>query len=154
MVSLPVIENVLSELKILNSEIGHLGLSAGLVGDILSQVANSCLDNQKNSKRKATIFGPYLLGLIIPHGSPLIISTVGKLDLIVTELFVPIFIAISTLQADMSKMFVACASGFTRFNIIIGIVTFLVKVISSFVGSLHCNLPVQGSLALAFLMEQ
>lgn len=38
MVSLPIIENVLSELKILNSEIGHLGLSAGLVGDILSQV--------------------------------------------------------------------------------------------------------------------
>ncbi|XVF34304.1 hypothetical protein REPUB_Repub18cG0048000 [Reevesia pubescens] len=35
--SFPVIHNLLSELKILNSELGRLGLSAAIVGDIVSQ---------------------------------------------------------------------------------------------------------------------
>ncbi|XP_038886598.1 cation/H(+) antiporter 3-like [Benincasa hispida] len=216
MVSLPVIENVLSELKILNSEIGHLGLSAALIGDILSQlgiiISNIIRVYQVSPKRgfislvgfsieaflvcfvfkpavvwiikrtpkgkpvsstdiqaviclvllssvvsvllaQPAISGPYLLGLIIPNGSPLIISMVDKLDFFLTELFIPIFIAMSALQADLSKIFIAFGSSFTQFNIVVGFVTFSVKVISSFVGSLYCNLPVQDSLALAFLMS-
>ncbi|KAL4364367.1 hypothetical protein GQ457_04G000280 [Hibiscus cannabinus] len=40
--SFPVIHNLLSELKILNSELGRLGLSAALVGDMVTLVLTIC----------------------------------------------------------------------------------------------------------------
>ncbi|KAK8530002.1 hypothetical protein V6N13_102887 [Hibiscus sabdariffa] len=40
--SFPVIHNLLSELKILNSELGRLGLSAALIGDMVTLVLTIC----------------------------------------------------------------------------------------------------------------
>lgn len=216
MVSLPVIENVLRELNMISSDIGRLGLSAALVGDMLSQLGlvagNAVRLYQVSAVRgffyvagfffegfliwfvfkpatlwmikrtpkgklvggsniqgvmclvllssavsvllsQPAILGPYLLGLIIPDGSPLVISMIERLDFFVSELFLPIFIAMSALQADLSILLVGFKTVFTQFNIVLAFVTFSVKVISSFLGSLYSGLPVHDSLALAFLMS-
>ncbi|KAG6576675.1 Cation/H(+) antiporter 3, partial [Cucurbita argyrosperma subsp. sororia] len=216
MISLPVIENVLRELNMISSDIGRLGLSAALVGDMLSQlglVAGNVVRLYQLSAVRGFIYlagffiegfliwfvfkpatlwmikrtpkgklvggsniqgvmclvllssavsvllsqpailGPYLLGLIIPDGSPLVISMIERLDFFVSELFLPIFIAMSALQADLSILLVGFKTVFTQFNLVLAFVTFSVKVISSFLGSLYSGLPVHDSLALAFLMS-
>ncbi|KAL4360458.1 hypothetical protein GQ457_04G006180 [Hibiscus cannabinus] len=149
--SFPVIHNLLSELKILNSELGRLGLSAALISDMVTLVLTICslwmkAQGEVGTKRvlqdvgwailfllivvfvlrpgikwmvkhipetsqKKDIcfylvilafmlsplitkqfhlhakFGPFILGLVVPHGPPLGSALVEKLDPIISGFF-------------------------------------------------------------------
>ncbi|KAK8518708.1 hypothetical protein V6N12_011954 [Hibiscus sabdariffa] len=163
--SFPIIHNLLSELKILNSELGRLGLSAALVGDMVTLVLTICSLWMKERGEVGTKralqditkqfhlhakFSSFILGLVVPDGPPLGSTLVEKLDPIISGFFLPIFATTCGIRVDPSSF--KKDSPF-RINQSIGaVVTVVVKFGVSLALAMFCKMPMRDSLALAFVM--
>ncbi|KAK8518716.1 hypothetical protein V6N13_018011 [Hibiscus sabdariffa] len=174
--SFPVIHNLLSELKILNSELGRLGLSAALVVVVFvlrpgikwmvkhisetSQKKDICfylvilafmlsppITKQFHLHAK---FGPFILGLVVPDGPPLGSALVEKLDPIISGFFLPIFATTCGIRVDPSSF--KKISTFLINQSIGAVVTVVVKFGVSLALAMFCKMPMRDSLALAFVM--
>lgn len=217
MISFPVVASLLSELKIVSSELGRLGLSTALICDLLSQFLITMGNQIRVHTNKQTmgyvssavvllqyylllcfafrpavlwiikhtpegkpvsrsriqgavffvilstalstlvpqpaVIGPYVLGLAIPaDGGAFSVSLVEKLDSFASDFFLPIFVFASGLHVDLSSISVAVGASFTRLNILLALSTFAAQVMSCFVSSLYCKLPLKQSLALSLML--
>ncbi|KAK6235959.1 hypothetical protein QQP08_026195 [Theobroma cacao] len=76
------------------------------------------------------LFGPFILGLVVPDGPPLGSALVEKLDPVVSGLFLPLFASTYGIRIDLSYL----------------------KESISLALPLSCKMPVRDSLALAFIM--
>jgi Kef-type K+ transport system membrane component KefB len=63
----PVLASLLEELKILNSELGRLGLSAALVSDFLTFVINTCVGLVNNKQAQGIVLAVIKLGAAIMY---------------------------------------------------------------------------------------
>ncbi|XVF52595.1 hypothetical protein PTKIN_Ptkin05aG0031100 [Pterospermum kingtungense] len=215
--SFPVIHGLLGELKILNSELGRLGLSAALVGDIVSLVLTNIghwvkLGCEKELlvvlkdcgeaigfvlvvvfvlrpmmkwtvKRTSEsgqikdvffycviltflmspritelfnvflLFGPFVLGLAVPHGPPLGSALVEKLDPVISGLFLPLFATTCGMRVDLLELKnLKMEDNFATHQAVAAVVALIVKFVASLVLSLLCKMPTRDSLALAFIL--
>lgn len=216
MSSFPVIASLLSDLEIVNSELGRLGLSSALFSDLLSlfmmvtarqakrfkdvpSIASLQLGALillfllilfvfrpamlwiirqtpegmpvKGSYIQAVIFlvlfttvlfnftgqisimGPYVFGLAVPDGAPLASTLVNNIECLVSDVFMPILVITCALKADLSQISSSFDAAFTKLNIVLILVTFVVKIVSCFLTSRHCRLPFRDSLALSLIMS-
>ncbi|KAK8529172.1 hypothetical protein V6N12_059960 [Hibiscus sabdariffa] len=95
-------------------------------------------------------FGSFILGLVVLDGPPLRSALVEKLDPIISVFFLPIFATTCGIRVDPNSF--KKDSKF-RFNQSIGaVVTVVVRFGVSLVLAMFCKMPMQDSLALAFVM--
>ncbi|KAK8606128.1 hypothetical protein V6N13_102886 [Hibiscus sabdariffa] len=124
--SFPVIHNLLSELNILNSELGRLGLSAALIGDMVTLVLTICslwmkAQGEVGTKRVLQDVGWAILFLVI---------------------------VVFALRLGIKWM----DSKFQINQPIAAVVTLVVKFGVSLALAMFCKMPMRDSLVLAFVM--
>lgn len=96
------------------------------------------------------VLGAFILGLSVPEGPPLGSALVKKLNFFGTTLLLPIFVTTSVLKADFSMDF----SSYVMVSIgTVVIVTHLIKIITCFVISLCCKMPVTDALCLSLILN-
>ncbi|KAM7252939.1 hypothetical protein ACFE04_025557 [Oxalis oulophora] len=101
------------------------------------------------------LFGPFVLGLIVPSGPPLGYALEKKLDAMVSGLFLPLFVASATMRVvSFSKL---PSSKTDIDNLPINELIVLAMLVSKFVVtmgiSLYSNMPKHDALALSFIMS-
>ncbi|VVA31550.1 PREDICTED: cation/H(+) antiporter [Prunus dulcis] len=215
--SFAVVSSLLQDLKLLNSELGRLGLSSGLVSDMINVIATSTASfirvfmgtGQPIYKiyrdigsliayilavvfiirpalfwivkhtpagrpvkdvyiyaiflmvllsgilsdmfDQTVLLGPFILGLAVPDGPPLGAAIVKKFDCFFSGVFTPLFVTICAMKADLSS--IGDDRKLLTLDIVLLVVTFLSKVMASFVPSLICKMPFNDSLAIGFVMS-
>ncbi|TXG68850.1 hypothetical protein EZV62_003785 [Acer yangbiense] len=175
--SFPVITVVLSDMKILNSELGRICQSSALTGDMFSVlviIANGVLKAWPESDKYSFLrflgsvfaffvivllvlrpamtmmaLGAICFGLAVPHGPPLGSDLVNKFDSMVHNLFLPLFV---TGCAMRFKSFNIFKDPLVTFNAAIIIVALLVKFAVCFLPHLYNKMPMMDALALALIM--
>ncbi|TYK31711.1 cation/H(+) antiporter 10-like [Cucumis melo var. makuwa] len=101
----------------------------------------------------ASIIGAYVLGLANPDGAPLASTLVSKIESLVENVFMPIFVTTCALRADLSKISTTAFDVvFTKLNIILLCVACTVKLVASVSSSKYCKLPFKDALALSLIM--
>lgn len=217
MTSFPVVASLVRDLKIMNSELGRLGVSSALVSDIfgsfiLTIKAQKIRYNYKPSQviteagalimlvlvaffvvrpamfwvikhtpegmpvkccyiegvvflaffyvvlgtftGQSSILGAYILGLAIPDGAPLTSTLVDRIECLVENVFMPIFVTTCALRADLSKISAASFDVlFTKVNIILICVACTVKFVACVLSSKYCKLPFKDALALSLIIS-
>ncbi|KAI5342092.1 hypothetical protein L3X38_009967 [Prunus dulcis] len=212
-----VVSSLLQDLKLLNSELGRLGLSSGLVSDMINVIATSTASfirvfmatGQPIYKiyrdigsliayilavvfiirpalfwivkhtpagrpvkdvyiyaiflmvllsgvlsdmfDQTVLLGPFILGLAVPDGPPLGAAIVKKFDCFFSGVFTPLFVTICAMKADLSS--IGDDRKLLTLDIVLLVVTFLSKVMASFVPSLICKMPFNDALAIGFVMS-
>ncbi|XP_023550239.1 cation/H(+) antiporter 4-like [Cucurbita pepo subsp. pepo] len=94
---------------------------------------------------------PFILGLVVPEGPPLGTSLVNRLDGIITSVFVPLFVTINVMKADLS--FLSYSTTFLARSMIVIIMTTVAKMIASVGTSLYFNMSSYDALAFGFIMS-
>ncbi|KAK2420946.1 cation/H antiporter [Trifolium repens] len=223
MVSFPVISSTLSDIKILNSELGRIGLSASLVSEIFnvflaSLITFSKLYEERGQKNalicvaaaifyilmvifiirpamfwiiKQTpegshvsdnyvysililtlfsgyasykfgffvLFGPFILGLAVPEGPPLGTAIVKKIETVVNEIFLPIFVTTCCMRVDLADLMVwrnesdGSVDYFMVQTVVIVEVIVLVKFIACMVIPLRFGMPWNDAICLSLIMS-
>ncbi|OMP05298.1 Cation/H+ exchanger [Corchorus olitorius] len=211
--SVSVISCLLSELKILNSELGRLALSSALVGDLSSLILFSAVSMDKKWTKsigmallnvgamilfgivlvfvlrpfmfwmirrtpqgkavkdmyiytvmllafgssmyahlldRSPVFGAFLFGLAVPEGPPLGSALVDKFECFVSGPLVSLYVSTITMRADPMRLFADLAG--VKFNVILGVVTFLAKLLGTFIPLFVTKMPLKDSLAFALIM--
>ncbi|KAA0025156.1 hypothetical protein IC582_013204 [Cucumis melo] len=101
----------------------------------------------------ACIIGAYVLGLAIPDGAPLASTLVNKIECLVENVFMPIFVTTCALRADLSKISSTTFDVvFTKLNVTLLCVACTVKLVASVSSSKYCKLPFKDALALSLIM--
>ncbi|TYJ00804.1 hypothetical protein E1A91_A13G110300v1 [Gossypium mustelinum] len=152
--SFPVIHCLLSDLKILNSELGRLGLSAALIGDMLTlflTVFSLWVKTgfEKGRKQSLIDFGLAMLFIVIVV---FVLRPVMKwmLDPVISGLFLPIFATTCGLRFDLS--YFKNSNLFAYHQVLGAMVALIIKFGVSLLVPLLCKMPTRDSLALAFIM--
>lgn len=215
--SFAVVSSLLQDLKLLNSELGRLGLSSGLVSDMINVITTSTASFIRVFMRtgqptykiyrdigslivyilavvfiirpalfwivkhtpagrpvkdvyiyatflmvllsgvlsdmfdQTVLLGPFILGLAVPDGPPLGAAIVKKFDCFFSGVFTPLFVTISAMKADLSS--IGDDRKLLTLDIVLLVVTFVSKVMASFVPSLICKMPFNDALAIGFIMS-
>ncbi|XP_021834027.1 cation/H(+) antiporter 4-like [Prunus avium] len=215
--SFAVVSSLLQDLKLLNSELGRLGLSSGLVSDMINVITTSTASfirafmgtGQPTYKiyrdigsliayilavvfiirpalfwivkhtpagrpvkdayiyaiflmvllsgvlsdmfNQTALLGPFILGLAVPDGPPLGAAIVKKFDCFFSGVFTPLFVTICAMKADLSS--IGDDRKLLTLDIVLLVVTFVSKVMASFVPSLICKMPFNDALAIGFIMS-
>ncbi|KAG9455213.1 hypothetical protein H6P81_008117 [Aristolochia fimbriata] len=93
--------------------------------------------------------GALVMGLVIPDGPPLGATLVEKLDSVLSDLFLPLFYAMSGLKTDvfaigdMKRLLVL---------VLVVVVGFLMKVVGTLLPSLYFKLPFRDAISLGLIM--
>lgn len=212
---LPSTTYILLELKILNSELGRLALSASVINDILgifSMVLASIEATYKHVSHATAyrdmiaviifllivflvfkpivqwvidrtpedkpveemyvhaviltalasaayfaffdmkyIFGPLVIGLIIPEGPPLGSALEAKYEKLTMNVFLPISITVSAMRCDGIRIFNQFNDIF--FNVFLTFLTLFLKLVACFAPSLYYKLPLNESMAVSLIMS-
>ncbi|KAM7278627.1 hypothetical protein ACFE04_005761 [Oxalis oulophora] len=101
------------------------------------------------------LFGPFVLGLIVPSGPPLGSALEKKLDAMVSGLFLPLFVASATMRV---VIFSKLPSSKTNIDKLPNTeLIFLAMLVSKFVVTIgisrYSNMPKHDALALSFIMS-
>ncbi|KAF6156306.1 hypothetical protein GIB67_009603 [Kingdonia uniflora] len=183
--SFPVLVRILAELKLLNTEIGKIAMSAAMMNDIcaigfvlmlifvvrpgiewfIHRITNGesfsdyhiCLILTgvfvcgfiTDAIGTHSIFGAFVLGLIIPKG-PLATTLLEKLEDFVTTLLLPLYFAISGLRTDISSV---NGKGDYGFFIAIIVLACVGKVAGTLLNALYYKMPFREAFVLALLMN-
>lgn len=95
--------------------------------------------------------GPFILGLAVPEGPPLGASLVNKLDGIITSVFVPLFVTVSVIKADLS--FLLYDETFFVHSTIVIFITTLGKMAVSVGISLYFKMAAYDALAFGLIIS-
>ncbi|XP_027337485.1 cation/H(+) antiporter 14-like [Abrus precatorius] len=131
----PVICGFLTEMNILNSEIGRMALSTSIVSEA-SQVAG-----------QPSFLVAFWFGLVLPDGPPLGSVLAQRLDTIGSTLIVPAFCTISGLRTSVPSLSKSKSS-----VAVIFISVFIGKFVGTLLPSLHFRMEFWDSFALALIM--
>ncbi len=97
-----------------------------------------------------SIFGAFLLGLVIPKDGPFAGLLVEKLEDFVSILLLPLYFAISGLKTNVGSIHGATAGGLL---VLVITVAFLGKITGTFLAAEATNLTLNKSLTLGVLMN-
>ncbi|XVE81028.1 hypothetical protein DITRI_Ditri15bG0030000 [Diplodiscus trichospermus] len=168
--SFPVIHCLLRELKILNSELGRLGLSAALIGDIVSLVLMTISQWVKWMVRRTpegarikdvsiyTVILLFMMSVRVTEAFRVfILSGPFILGLAVPDgpplgsvLLLPLFASTCGMRIDLA--YLKGSNMFAKDQAIAAVVTLSVKFGVSLALPLVCKMPTMDSFALAFIM--
>lgn len=95
--------------------------------------------------------GPFLLGLVVPEGPPLGASLVNKLDGIITSVFIPLFITIAVIKADLS--FINYSGLFLAKSMTVILITIMGKMAVCVGTSLYFKMSSYDALAFGLIMS-
>ncbi|KAL5577137.1 hypothetical protein UlMin_018836 [Ulmus minor] len=214
MTSFPVIAYLLEDMKILNSELGRLGLSASIISDILGvflmavstlarildkSIGLAILDlaavttftlsviyvarpamlwmvRQTPEGRPVKpmyisiiimgvlvsallshwyhmtlVFGPMVLGLVVPDGPPLGSTLVKKFDPIVSGVLMPMFVTIGMLKANPFDL--SLVSNVSKANAVLVFVIVFAKFLFSLLPPILSRMPLKDALAIALILS-
>ncbi|XP_059441903.1 cation/H(+) antiporter 4-like [Corylus avellana] len=174
----PVLACLLEDLKILNSELGRLALSAALVSDSLSTMAvvSSSLIRVKKRARPikdmyihitmlmvlgwaylsylfglTSLYGPFILGLAVPVGPPLGSTIINKFNCLISDVFMPLLVTTCGMRIDLIS--IKFDSSFVTVNGILIILTFVAKMGACLIPTLYSKMPLNDALALSLLLS-
>ncbi|KAK9280248.1 hypothetical protein L1049_013935 [Liquidambar formosana] len=145
-----VISCLLADLKLLNSELGRLAISSSLISGICSWIWFLIVTTTKQSLRgQHFLFGPMILGIVVPDGPPLGSALVEKLDSYVSGVLLPLFFVVSGAKIKFSLITLK------NFGIVqlLAIFSFIGKLIGTMLPSLYCKMPVLDALLLGLIMN-
>ncbi|KAJ8764053.1 hypothetical protein K2173_004944 [Erythroxylum novogranatense] len=96
------------------------------------------------------LFGPFLLGLVVPAGSPLATALITKLDTLSSGFLVPLMLVYSSSKFDLQD--------FIRYfpyavNFQAALIGYTIKLIITFIGAISCRLPLSEAAALTLLVN-
>ncbi|GKV52548.1 hypothetical protein SLEP1_g59125 [Rubroshorea leprosula] len=188
--SFSVIHCLLSDLMIINSELGRLCLSAAMTSDISSMILMNIsylmqishdLENKTMVRHTPeggpirdvfiyaiivlflispkfsswfhvfSLFGPMIVGLVIPDGPPMGSALVEKFERFVNGLFLPLFVTTCAMRVDFFQLDFSNVS--TSNQVIASLVILAVKFGVSLTLPFYCDMPKRDSIALAFIMN-
>ncbi|XP_077213467.1 cation/H(+) antiporter 15-like isoform X2 [Tasmannia lanceolata] len=210
--SFPVVICLLEDLKILNSEVGRLAVSAAMITDLCSIIAmgiglalvvgktwlislegifwtvfmaafmlfvahpsalwvNRQIQNGQKVKQsyifiifvvilvsayvsevigQHAIFGPFILGLAIPDGPPLGAIIVERLDPIVTQVFFPLYFAVTGMNLNLQAIKDWSILGIMVMMVLLG---FMGKIIGTMVPCIYYRTPLRDAISLGLVMN-
>ncbi|GER30475.1 cation proton exchanger [Striga asiatica] len=95
------------------------------------------------------IFGPIIMGMVIPDGPPLGSALVDKLELFISSIVLPIFFVVSTARIDFSSM------SFRSFAIVGCLALFAVlwKIVGVMLTLLFWKMPMRDAVYLAIILS-
>lgn len=102
------------------------------------------------------IFGPIVLGLAVPDGPPLGAQLVEKLDMIVTEMLMPLLFLSGGLITDISRLAdhdSIHVSDSTMWLFIIALIGFVAKLVSTLVPAMFYDISPHNALLLGLIMN-
>ncbi|XP_019090085.1 PREDICTED: cation/H(+) antiporter 9-like [Camelina sativa] len=97
------------------------------------------------------VLGAFLVGMAIPDGPPLGSALEDKFESLVTNIFFPISIAVMTMKGDVLRALYSFDD--ISFNIVLVILTSVVKWTATFVPCMICKLPMKESVIIATIMN-
>ncbi|KAF8390683.1 hypothetical protein HHK36_025210 [Tetracentron sinense] len=95
------------------------------------------------------IFGPLILGMVLPAGPPLGSALVEKLDIMISWMFMPIYFVKNGLVMDI---FAIQLKNFAVVLFVI-LVSCTAKFFGAFLPSLYCKMPLRDALSLGLVMN-
>ncbi|EHA8590850.1 cation/H(+) antiporter 15-like [Cocos nucifera] len=102
------------------------------------------------------IFGPIVLGLAVPDGPPLGAQLVEKLEMIVTEMLMPLLFLSGGLITDYSELAdhdnISIANS-TMWIFVLAIVGFVAKLVSTLVPAMYFDISPHNALLLGLIMN-
>ncbi|KAK9279114.1 hypothetical protein L1049_012789 [Liquidambar formosana] len=105
-----------------------------------------------NLFRQYVVFGPYILGLVVPDGPPLGSTLVEKLDTLVSGVWLPVFISVCAMRVDLFA--VAWKNDDQLwFNMSLILIIFVTKIIATMLPPLYCKVPFFDALTVALIMS-
>ncbi|XP_062175983.1 cation/H(+) antiporter 4-like [Alnus glutinosa] len=96
-------------------------------------------------------FGPFLFGLAVPDGPPLGSAIVNKFNCIISDVFLPLFVAICGMKTNLSL--IKFDNSFMKINGILIASTFVAKMVACLVPPLYSKMPLNDALALSLLLS-
>ncbi|XP_039048604.1 cation/H(+) antiporter 12-like [Hibiscus syriacus] len=146
-----VVACLLSELKIVNSELGRLALSSTAISDLCSLIVVYFITLAKKWA-VSRLVAIWLAGLKVLDVSFRVwrSALVDKFECLVNGFFLVVYVTTSTMRVDLTEVFNKSPVGF---SIIFPILAFLAKFISCFVASFWNMMTWRDSLALALIMS-
>ncbi|XP_050211958.2 cation/H(+) antiporter 4-like [Mercurialis annua] len=96
------------------------------------------------------LWGPFVLGLIIPAGSPLATMLTLKLDTVVYGLFIPIM---STFLASKLNLWIAIPALRYAVHFQLAIICYLIKLVATFVFVIPIKLSLKEAIALTLILN-
>ncbi|PIN19539.1 putative K+/H+-antiporter [Handroanthus impetiginosus] len=95
------------------------------------------------------LFGPIILGMVIPDGPPLGSALVHKLEFFISSIIMPIYFVVSGASIDFSTI------SLRNFAIIelLALFALVLKIAGVMLSSVHCKMPVIDALYLGLIMS-
>ncbi|KAJ1437526.1 Sodium/solute symporter superfamily [Sesbania bispinosa] len=122
-------------LKLLNSEIGQIAISAATVSGLVSAF---------ELVGEHFLVGPIILGMAVPDGPPLGSALAERMDTLVSIVFLPLYFLFS---GGRFKLFLLDTPGFLIVQVV-AIFSFCGKVIGTMLPSIYFKMPVIDALSL------
>lgn len=95
------------------------------------------------------VFGPLVLGLVVPDGPPLGVALISKMDALTSLVFYPTYLSISGLRTNIFKVGVQ-ASGIVSFVVIVSCTAKLAAVMAP---AVYSDMPVREAFVLGLIMN-
>ncbi|KAJ8769456.1 hypothetical protein K2173_002946 [Erythroxylum novogranatense] len=96
------------------------------------------------------LFGPFILGLVVPAGSPLATALVAKVDTLVSGLLIPLLLTFCSTRFDIVDFVHSFNQALTFQAALMG---YMIKLIISIIGAINCKLPLREAAALALIVN-
>ncbi|XP_038886568.1 cation/H(+) antiporter 12-like [Benincasa hispida] len=100
------------------------------------------------------VMGVYVLAMAIPEGAPLASTLVDRIECLVENAFMPIFVVTCALRADLSKISATTFDDLhNKLEIILLFVACTAKFLVCVLSSKYCKLPFKDALALSLIFS-
>nr|GLL48605.1 cation/H(+) antiporter 15 [Ipomoea trifida] len=161
----PVLARILAELKLLNTDIGKIAMSAALINDVCAWTPEGETINEfyiyliltgvmisgfvTDAIGTHSVFGAFVFGLVIPSGS-LGLTLIERLEDFVSGLLLPLFFATSGLKTEISAI---KGVGTWSILVVVIILSCAGKVAGTLLVALYYKMPFNEGLTLGLLMN-
>ncbi|XP_077245774.1 cation/H(+) antiporter 15-like [Tasmannia lanceolata] len=96
------------------------------------------------------VFGPFVLGLVIPDGPPLGDAILERLDAIISGVFFPLYFALVGFELNLFAIHDRKIVAVIALMFLMGSIA---KITGIFLSALYCKVPFREALALGFMMN-
>ncbi|KAJ3227001.1 K(+)/H(+) antiporter [Clydaea vesicula] len=150
----PVLARILSERKLITTEVGLITISAAAANDVVAWILLLIIVASISFFTQAVgvhaIFGAFLVGLMVPHDFGFAIKIAEKIEDIVSIVLLPLYFAYSGLNTRIDQL----DSGIAWANVALVIFCACAgKIIGSFIACKVSGLPNRESLSVGVLMN-
>lgn len=97
------------------------------------------------------LFGPFILGIAVPEGTPLGTALVNRLAIFVSNVLLPLFMTTCAVRTDLSG--IDFKDKATRANDFLILVTLIVKFLACMIPPLFCKVPLADAFVVALILS-